>query len=75
MNQHEQIANYIYKHGSITSMEAFRALDITKLATRISEMIRLGIPITKHMVYYRNDKGEPKKYMRYSMGAKSSVKR
>ena len=75
MNQHEQIADFIYKHGSITPMDAFRELGITKLATRISEMIRLGIPIAKIMIYDENRDGKPIKYMRYSMGARSSEKR
>ena len=38
--QADQIRRYVRQNGSITTMEAFFELGITKLATRISEMIR-----------------------------------
>ena len=45
MTQRELILNYIKDFGSITPLEAFADLGITKLATRISEMRRDGIAI------------------------------
>ena len=42
MTQHEMILAYIDRFGSISPMEAFNDLGITKLATRISEMRRKG---------------------------------
>lgn len=47
MNQYQMILDYIEKHGSISPAEAFAHLGITKLSTRISEMIRRGVKITK----------------------------
>ena len=43
MTQREAIIDYITKFGSITPMEAFADLGITKLATRISEMRKDGM--------------------------------
>lgn len=42
MTQREQILDYISTFGSISPMEAFFDLGITKLATRISEMKKQG---------------------------------
>ena len=42
MTQHEAIRKYIDDYGSITPMQAFSDLGITKLATRISEMRKRG---------------------------------
>ena len=44
--QHERILQYMDVHGSITPMEAFSELGITKLSTRIGEMIASGISIS-----------------------------
>ena len=55
MTQHEKILNYIEQHGSITPMDAFSQLGITKLATRVSELIREGVPIVKTMERYEKE--------------------
>ena len=55
MTQHEKILNYIEQHGSITPMDAFSQLGITKLATRVSELIREGVPIVKTMQRYEKE--------------------
>ena len=46
--QIERIEEYINEYGSITPMDAFMDLGITKLATRISTMIRSGYAIKKN---------------------------
>lgn len=38
MTQQDRIMAYIHQFGSISPMEAFRDLGITKLATRVSEI-------------------------------------
>lgn len=38
MNQREKIVFYIQKFGSISSMEAFQDLGITRLSARIYEL-------------------------------------
>lgn len=65
MNQHKAIADYLEAHGSITPMEAFVDLGITKLATRISEMIRRGYKIRKIPSEGKNRYGETVRFMRY----------
>lgn len=66
--QHERILRYIDQHGSITPMEAFSELGITKLSTRGGEMIRNGEKITKHRETGKNRYGEKVTYMRYTKG-------
>lgn len=66
MTQSERILNYIKDFGSITPMQAFKDLGITKLATRVSEMSAEGIEFEKEYVTSKNRYGEPVRYMRYS---------
>ncbi len=66
--QHERILAFIESHGSITPMDAFSELGITKLSTRIGEMIESGISIEKHREKGRNRFGEKVNYMRYTKG-------
>ena len=65
MTQQERILQYMDENGSISPMEAFFELGITKLATRISEMIRDGEKIEKQEVKVRNRYGEMVHFMRY----------
>lgn len=69
MTQKEKILDYINRFGSISPFEAFRDLGITKLASRISEIIRDGVEIQKTMEKSKNRFGDQVCYMRYSMRA------
>ncbi len=66
MNQYQRISKYIDDFGSITTMDAFMDLGITKLSTRINEMIRNGEKISKRMESSLNRYGDPVRYMRYT---------
>lgn len=66
MTQREAILNYIDKFGSITPMEAFADLGITKLATRVSEMKKDGIILKHEVVKSKNRYGNTVHYMKYS---------
>lgn len=68
MTQHEQIYDYIERFGSISPMEAFADLGITKLATRIGEMKEAGTPIVGEWETAKNRFGKTVRYMRYSFG-------
>ena len=69
-NQHKRIWRYIDTHDAgITPMDAFIDLQITKLATRVSEMIRLGYPIEKIPESRVNALGETVRYTRYRKAA------
>lgn len=72
--QGQRILAYIYEHGSISPLEAFRDLGITKLATRVSEMRREGIQFAQEYETMTNRFGEPVHYMRYRMGGRNGCK-
>ena len=65
MNQYERIDKYLDDFGSISPMEAFHDLGITKLATRISEMSRRGYKFIKTRESRKNRYGENVSFMRY----------
>lgn len=67
MTQREAILQYINEFGSITPMEAFSDLGITKLATRISEMRKDGIEFNIETVKAKNRWKETIHYARYSL--------
>lgn len=65
MNQYERIMMYMKDFGSISPMEAFKDLGITKLATRISEMRADGMEFDQRMESAKNRYGDKVQYMRY----------
>lgn len=69
MNQYERISTYMDDFGSISPMEAFTELGITKLATRIGEMIRNGYRIEKIPESRLNRYGQVTRYTRYRKAA------
>ena len=71
MTQHERIIEYMRLFGSITPMQAFIDLGITKLSTRIGELIRDGYDIEKEKVTARNRFGEKCSFMRYTLKEES----
>ena len=68
MTQYERIIDYINQFGSISPMEAFADLGITKLSTRISEMRADGLDFHQEWEVRKNRYGEKVRYMRYSRG-------
>ena len=68
MTQRDAILNYINEFGSITPMEAFADLGITKLATRISEMRKDGMSFKIETVRVKNRYGKDVHFARYSLG-------
>lgn len=65
MSQHDLIVEYFKHNHSITPMEAFEQLGITKLATRISEMKQNGYVFADSWVKDVNRFGIPCRYKRY----------
>ena len=66
LTQHKKIWDYLCKHPEgITPYEAFVHLKITKLSTRIGEMIKDGYKIKKLMEYKITENGTYEHYMRY----------
>lgn len=68
MTQRDAILNYINEFGSITPMEAFADLGITKLATRISEMRKDGMRFKIETIKVKNRYGKDVHFARYSLG-------
>lgn len=68
MKQTEKIARHLETYGSITSLEAMQEYGIMRLASRISDLKRAGIPIKTEMVTGKNRFGEATSYARYSLG-------
>lgn len=73
--QHLRIERYMRDFGSITPMQAFNDLGITKLSTRIGEMVRNGLPITKTPTEGVNRYGETTHYMTYRIKEENCVER
>ena len=67
--QHLLILCYLMEFGSISPMEAFSDLGITKLSTRISEMKVLGVKFDQEYEYKQNRFGDNVHYMRYRKAA------
>lgn len=68
MNQKEQVLDYLSRHESITPMDAFSKLGITKLATVVSDLRRndgMEFIITRENAVNRN--GNTTSYCRYSL--------
>lgn len=65
LTQHQRILKYIEDFGSISPIQAFSDLGITKLATRVSELRRKGYPIVSEIESARNRYDEPCHYKRY----------
>lgn len=67
MTQSERILRHLRDYGSISSMEAVQEYGIMRLASRISDLKKAGIPIHREMVSGKNRYGEPTSYARYSI--------
>lgn len=52
--QNQRILDYIEKFGSITQFEALQDLGVMRLASRISDLRRLGYPIVSTVVPVKN---------------------
>ena len=73
ITQRDRIGKYMSDFGSITPMQAFADLGITKLSTRVGEMIADGAKIEKTLVVSKNRYGETVRYMRYSWRVEDAV--
>lgn len=65
--QNERIIAYIKEHGSITQLDALRDLGVMRLASRISDLKRLGYPIVSTVETVKNKYQEPCRIKRYRL--------
>lgn len=67
MTQCEKILRHMEDYGNITSLEAMQEYGIMRLASRISDLKRKGIPIRKETIRGKNRYGEAINYAQYSL--------
>ena len=72
MTQVEKIIDYIETEGSITPLEALREFGCMRLASRITDIKKLGYPVVRQMESSKNRRGEPVRYARYSFEVKEN---
>lgn len=63
--QAERVLEYIKRFGSITTLEAFRDLGVTRLSARIFELRNKGLNIDSTSVTSKNRYGEKCTYAKY----------
>ena len=64
MTQCQKVLKRIEDKGSITTMEAFE-MGITRLASRVHDLRRMGINIISETVYAKNRDGDSIHYAKY----------
>ena len=67
VTQTDRIYKYMQDFGSITQLDAIKDLGVMRLASRISDMKNMGIPIVREMETSKNRYGEPTTYARYRL--------
>lgn len=68
MTQCERILKYIHTFGEISTMDAFTELGVTRLASRIHDLKKIGYPITSETRCRKNRFGENTHYSVYRLG-------
>lgn len=67
MTQCERVLKYIEETGSITQMDALREFGCMRLASRMSDIKKMGYPVKMEMEKAKNRYGEPIHYARYTI--------
>lgn len=65
--QCDMVISYIKDYGSITTYEAFKELGITRLASRICDLKKLGYDFDTQIITKKNRYGEPVSFKKYSL--------
>lgn len=65
--QAERILSYIEEFGSITQIDALKDLGVMRLASRISDLKKMGYPIQSDTEAVKNRYGENCYIKRYSL--------
>lgn len=67
MNQRDRIMRHLQDFGGITHAEAMQEYGIQRLAARVIELRRKGVPIVTELVDGKNRYGEPTRYAVYRL--------
>ena len=65
--QTERVLAYMEDNGSINPLEALGELGVMRLASRISDLKKQGVPIERKMVTKENRWGEPVTFAEYRL--------
>lgn len=65
--QAQMVLDYMHDFGSITQFEAMQDLGVMRLASRISELKKMEIPIVSEYVPVKNRYGKTCHIKRYKM--------
>lgn len=71
--QQERVLNYMQDFGSISSLEAFRDLGVTRLSAVIFVLKRKGHLISRKTEKSQNRYGEPVHFARYRLVEQNAV--
>lgn len=66
LSQCDMVIKYINDFGSITTLQAFHDLGITRLASRIHDLKKRGYCFARETMESQNRYGQPVRYIRYS---------
>lgn len=72
MTQTEKVLKYMQERGSITTMDAFRELGITRLSARIYDLKHEGHTIRESSQSGKTKDGTSYTVARYSLGEKEA---
>lgn len=67
-SQKQMVLDYIREFGSITQLDAFKDLGVTRLAAKIFELKKDGHDIHTEREHGKNRFGHATRYARYSFG-------
>ncbi len=67
VTQCERVLRHLNDYGSITSAQAMEEYGIYRLASRVSDLRKLGFPIEREMVKGKNRYGEKVSFAKYSL--------
>ena len=67
MTQCEKILEYMRVNGSITPRDALREFGCMRLASRVSDLKKLGYDITSRIETKKNYRGETVRFARYEL--------
>lgn len=70
--QAQRVLAYMEQYGSITQYEALRDLGVMRLASRISDLKKLGYPIKSEVVAVKNRFDEDCYIKRYSLAVEEN---
>ncbi len=70
MTQNEKVLRHLQEHGSITPLDALKEYSIMRLASRISDLKRMGIKITSKIESSKNSYGDTVHYSVYRLADK-----